>query len=127
MTHRPVGVTLLAGLAALAAVLDLVNVLQYLGLLPFQLGPLELFHQDLLGAVLFATGAAINLVVAYGLWRLRAWAWLYAILVSGFVAIVSVLALLGASSWAAVAPALIVSLLVLVYCFVPRIRDAFET
>ena len=57
--HRPFGITLLALLAGLAALVALWHTLQYLHLLPFTLGPLQFYGFDLLGALLWGGLTAI--------------------------------------------------------------------
>jgi hypothetical protein len=126
MTHsRPFGVTLLAVLAALAAIVAAIHALQFLHLLPFFLGPMAFFGFDLFAALLWALNAVIYVWVAKLLWELNPQGWLFVVIVAGLNLLFDLIAVIGASSFAALLPSFIVNAVILVYCLWPRTREAF--
>ena len=69
--------------------------------------------------------AALNLLVAYGFWMLRSWAWWLGVVLTGFGLIVGVTSLPGASSVSGVLLPLIVRCLIMAYLFTSGVRRAF--
>ncbi|OGO37117.1 MAG: hypothetical protein A2W35_07260 [Chloroflexi bacterium RBG_16_57_11] len=67
---RPLGITILALLVAIAAIVAAYHTLQFLHILPFSLGPIRFFAFDLLGAIFWGlTALALIWVVnAQGNW-----------------------------------------------------------
>ena len=114
---RPFGVTLLALLAWLQAIIAAFHTLQYLHILPFSLGPMTFFGFDLLGAALWGVTAAIYVWAGLLLWRLDERGWMFAVLLAGWVLILDIFELFGPTSWQSVLPSLIVS---------AAARDAFD-
>jgi hypothetical protein len=125
MSNRPIGVTLLAVLAALAAVGMIINTLQFLGIIPHVLGTVAFFDVGWLGAIICAICAAIFGWLAYALWRLHPAAWMYAWLFAGVALVVAALAVLGSSTLSSMLPTLIVNGAILAYCFTPGVKRAF--
>ena len=123
--HRPVGITLLAILAGLAALVALWHTLQFLHLLPFTLGPLRFYGFDPLGALLWAGLTAIWVWAALRLWRVDLQGLLFATILSGLNLVLAVLSLLGESSFEALLPALLLNGAILLYCLTPGVRRAF--
>jgi hypothetical protein len=122
---RPFGVSALAVLALVAAVLAGIHTLQFLHLLPFFIGPVSFWGFDLLGAVLSGVIALIWLWAAKMLWEVDQQGWLFVTIVALLTLIFDVAAVIGGSALQAMLPAIIVSGLVLVYCLWPSTRDAF--
>jgi hypothetical protein len=125
MSSRPIGVTILAVLAALASVAMIANALQFLGVFPPVLGTVGFFGANWLGALLCAACAAIFGWLAVALWRLRPAAWMYTWLFAGVALVVAALAVLGASTLTAMLPTLIINGVILAYCFTPGVKRAF--
>lgn len=125
--HRPFGVTILAILGALAAVVSAYHALQYLGIIPFVLGPLSFYGQDWLGAVLYALCAAIWVWVMLMLWRVDKQGWLFVVMISALNLILAGLSILGASTFQALLPAIVLNGAVLLYSLTPGVKDAFGT
>jgi hypothetical protein len=123
--HRPIGITLLAVLAGLAALVALWHTLQYLHLLPFTLGPLQFYGFDLLGALLWGGLTAIWVWAAVRLWNVEPQGLMFALVLSGLNLILAVLSLLGASTLEALLPAILLNGVVLLYCLTPGVRRAF--
>jgi hypothetical protein len=122
---RPTGVTLLAVLAGIAAVVAAIHTLQFLHLLPFFLGPVAFFSFDILAAVLRGVLTVIYIWVARMLWELDQQGWLFVVIVAFINLVLDVLAVLGTSTWEAMLPGILVSGAILAYCLWPRTREAF--
>jgi The Golgi pH Regulator (GPHR) Family N-terminal len=124
---RPVGVTILAVLAGIAALIAVYHTLQYLHILPFWLGPMAFFGFDLIGALLWAVNAAIYIWLMRSLWNVDPQAWTFLLIISVFNLILALLSILGASTWQAMLPSILVNGAILLYCLVPGTRQAFGT
>jgi hypothetical protein len=122
---RPFGVTLIALLALLQALIAAFHTLQFLHILPFSLGPMTVFGFDLLGAILWGASALAYLWAARALWQMEESGWMFAVLLSGWIVILDVIELIGVTPLQAVLPSLVVSAIVLIYCLWPGTRDAF--
>jgi hypothetical protein len=125
---RPFGVTLLALLAGVAAVVAIVHTLQMLHLFPISgpLGEAHFFTFDLLGALLWGVMAAIYLWVFRMLWNLDPQGWLFVVVIAVLNLILAGLSILGDSTWQAMLPALVVNGLVLLYGLLPGTKAAFS-
>jgi hypothetical protein len=122
---RPVGVTVIAILCALGAVIAAYYTLQYLGLLPFSLGPLSFYGFNFWGALLWALCALAYLWAMRALWMLDPQGWMFAVLISGFNLILAVVSILGNSTFQALLPSIIVNAAILIYCLLPGTKEAF--
>jgi hypothetical protein len=122
---RPFGVSLLAVLASIGAVVAGYHTLQYLHLLPLWFGPVRFFGFDLWGALLWGLTAIVFGWTAASLWNLELSGWLFVVLVSGWNVILAVLSLIGGSSISALTPTIVLNAAVLLYCAWPRTRAAF--
>jgi uncharacterized membrane protein (DUF2068 family) len=106
---RPDGVSILAFLAALGTVIGFVALLVSAPALDQ-------------GTTLFGLASVgLSALVAYGLWNLRPWAWILALIVSGLSTIYAIYLLTGGQ----LNSNLIVGPLVLVYLYQPGIRRVF--
>jgi hypothetical protein len=123
--HRPIGITLLAILAVVAALVGVWHTLQYLHLVPFTLGPLQFYGYDPLGAIMWAILAAIWVWVAARLWTVDPRGLMFAIVLSGLNLVLALLSLLGASTLEALLPAIVLNGAILLYCLTPGVRRAF--
>jgi len=124
--HRPVGVTILAILAALGALVAAYYTLQYLGIIPFVLGPVSFFGQDWLGAGLSALCAALWVWVTLLLWRLDKQGWVFVVVLAVLNFLLAWVSMLGATTWQAALPTLLLNGGILVYCFTSGVREAFQ-
>lgn len=124
---RPFGVTILAVLAALGALVAIWHTLQMLGLVsitgPF--GMVRFFTFDLLGALLFGILALIYLWLVRMLWNLDPQAWLFVTVLAVLNLIMAAVSILGDSTWQSMLPAIVVNAVILVYCLMPGTKDAF--
>jgi predicted flap endonuclease-1-like 5' DNA nuclease len=122
---RPLGITILAVLVALAAVVAVYHTLQFLHILPFSLGPVHFFTFDLLGALLWGINAFILIWLVYNLWNLNQQAWLFVLVITVFDLILIFLSILGQSTFQAMLPALLINAIILIYCLSPGVKAAF--
>jgi len=123
--ERPVGVTILAFLAILGAVNALIYTLQMLHLLPTYLGPIAFYQFSLIGAFFWGLLFFIWLAVFRMLWEVQPQGWMFMVLIAVFDLIYGIICVLGGSSWEAMAPIIIISGLVLIYCLLPGTKQAF--
>jgi hypothetical protein len=123
--HRPIGISILAVLAAIAAILAAIHTLQYLHLFPFVLGPMTFFGFDLWGAILWALTTFVWVWVAVQLWNVNPQGWTFLVLIAAFDIILAVISVFGQTSLSAVLPSIIVNAIVLIYCLTPGVRSAF--
>jgi hypothetical protein len=125
--HRPIGVTILAILGALAAIFAIWHTLQYLGIMPVVLGQLKFYGVDLLGAFLWAVSAAIWIWVVVNLWRVNPQGWMFVVILSALNLVLDFFSILGKSDLAALWPSILVNGIALIYCLTPGVRQAFGT
>lgn len=124
--ERPIGVAILTVLAILGAINALMYTLQMLHLLPTYLGPVAVYQFSLIGAALWGFLVLIWLGVAGMLWQMQPQGYMFMYLIAIFNLIYGIICVLGSSSWEAMAPIIIVSGLVLLYCLLPSTKEAFN-
>jgi hypothetical protein len=123
--ERPIGVTILAFLAILGAVNALIYTLQMLHLIPTYLGPIAFYQFSLIGAFFWGLLFFIWLAVFRMLWEVQPQGWMFVVLIAVFDLIYGIICVLGGSSWEAMAPIIIISGLILIYCLLPGTKQAF--
>jgi hypothetical protein len=124
---RPIGVTVLALLALLAAIPALVAGLALVGVATFGT---EVPVSD---SFMYAVGAGtllyagLSLILAYGFWTTRSWAWIagIALQVLGIVTAVSQFTS-GERYLASMIAGLLLPVVIMVYLLQPRVRAAFD-
>ena len=126
MEDRPIGVTILAILAGLLFVLNLIAALRFLGFFPF-LGPLDIRTFNLWYALLYGLVAYIWLWVAKMLWEVDPQGWMFLVFVSVLTLSFDFITLITGGSWYDVNISLILSALILIYLMLPGTREAFGT
>jgi hypothetical protein len=122
---RPLGITVLAVLAAIAGILALVHMLQALALLPFIVGPFIVIDFSLWGAIMWALSAWVWLWLTQMLWRVEPQAWIFLVIVTIFNLVLDFTFLVGRAEWSDVSFSFIVNALILIYCMLPGVRRAF--
>jgi hypothetical protein len=122
---RPLGVTILAFLAILGAINALIYTLQMLHLLPVFIGPVAFFTFSLIGAFFWGLLFFIWLWVFRMLWEVNPQGWMFMMVLSLLNLVFGIINVIGASSWQAMAPIIIISGLVFIYCMMPGTKDAF--
>jgi len=123
--ERPIGVTILAFLAILGAINAFIYTLQMLHLLPTFLGPIAFYQFSLIGAFFWGLLFFIWLAVFRMLWEVQPQGWMFMVLIAVFDLIYGIICVLGGSSWEAMAPIIIISGLILIYCLLPGTKQAF--
>jgi hypothetical protein len=96
-----------------------------LHILPTYIGEAAFFQFSLIGALLWGFLFFIWLGVARMLWEVHPQGWMCMVPISSFAPLYATICVIGASSWEAMAPMLIISGLVLIYCLLPGTKDAF--
>ena len=127
MRSRPIGVTILAILAAVAAVLAAVNALQFLGIIPFFIGPVAIRTFSLFYALMWGLMVWVYVWLFQMLWRVEPAAWIFLVVVTLFEITLSFLAMLGSSTWQDVSVSFFLNGIILIYCMLPGVRTAFGT
>jgi len=124
--HRPFGITILAILASVAFIVEAFITLLFLGAIPAALfGGTGFFGDALLGAILWGILALIWGWVAIGLWTLNPGAWLFVVALSILNIIFAFISILGATTFGAVLPTVIINAAILIYSLSPGVKDAF--
>ncbi len=125
--ERPVGVTILAVLAGIAAVLSAINALQFLGIIPFYIGSVAMRTFSFWYALMWGLMVWIYIWLVQMLWRVDRAAWLFLVIVTTFELILDFVVMLGSSTWQDVSVSFIFNAAVLIYCMLPGVRSAFGT
>ncbi len=123
---RPVGVTILAILALIAAVVNGYHALQYMGLFPIIIGPVKFFTINWLGSLGFILLAAIWVWVFTKLWALDPQGWSFMIILAFINIGFAVLAIIGESNIGEELPAILISGLILIYAYSSGVKKAFS-
>ena len=124
---RPFGVTVLAILAGIAAVIAIIHTLQMLHLFPVFLGPVNFFTFSFIGALLWGIMALIYIWLVRGLWNVDPSAWLFLVVISTFNLILAFVSILGTTSFQAMLPSIVINGAILIYCLLPGVKDSFGT
>ena len=122
---RPLGITILAVLVALAAIVSVYHTLQFLHILPFSFGPIHFFAFDLLGAIFWGLTAIALIWVVSALWNLRPEGWMFVVVMAVFDLILVFISILGQSTLQAMLPAILINVIILIYCLLPGVKAAF--
>ncbi|HXL37574.1 MAG TPA: hypothetical protein VN954_10275 [Ktedonobacteraceae bacterium] len=127
--ERPIGVTILAILAGIAAVLAAIHALQFLGILPFFIGSsgYKVHAFSFWYALMYGLLVWVYIWLAQMLWRVERQAWLFLVMITMFYLILDFFALFGATTWGDVAVSVILNAVILLYCMLPGVRSAFGT
>ena len=119
--NRPFGVTVLAVLATILAVLSAFAALRFFGLIFGMINvPGALWH-----AFLFALMAWVYSWLAQMLWSMQPQAWIFLAVVTVFNLMVELLVIIGNGSYADVQASFILNGLILLYIMLPGTRRAF--
>ena len=127
MRSRPIGVTILAILAAVAAVVAAWNALVFLGIFPFYVGPVAFRTFNLFYALMWGLLVWVYVWLFQMLWRVEPAAWVFLVIVTLFELTISLLALLGPSTWQNISASFFLNAIILLYCMLPGVRAAFGT
>ena len=129
MKERPVGVTILAILAGIAAVIAAVHALQFLGIFPFFMSPsgYAVRYVSFWYALMYGLLVWVYIWLTMMLWRVEPGAWMFLVIVTMFYLILDAITLIGVTTWADVSVSVIVNGIILLYCMLPGVRRAFGT
>ena len=127
--NRPVGVTLLAILAVVGAIVAAYHTLQYLGIFSFAgpFGVFEFYGVNWFGSLMWALMVLIYIWVARMLWNLDPQGWIFVAALSTLNLILAALSIIGDTYWQEMLPALVVNGLILLYVLMPGTKDAFNS
>jgi len=126
---RPVGVTILAILAGIAAVLAAIHALQFIGIFPFLVGPsgYTVHFFSFWYALMYGLLVWVYIWLTTALWRVEPGAWTFLVLVTLFYLSIDLIQMIGASTWQDVSFSILFNGLILLYCMLPGVRTAFAT
>ena len=124
---RPFGVTVLAVLAGAAAFMAGVHTLQSLGILPFAIGPFEFRAFSFFNAMMWGLMVWVRVWLVQMLWKMDPGAWLFLVVIATFNLILDFTVMLGQSTWSDVNISFMINALILIYCMLPGVRNAFGT
>ena len=126
--HRTFAVTVLAIIAVLAGLWNVMDTLRYLGLIPIVevMGfGLKLWNINWLGAILSGIVALIWFSVASQLWKLDERGWLFVVLIAAFDLFFLLLSMFGGTSFQAIAPLVLLCAVALLLAMLPSTKEAF--
>src|SRR5215469_14819687 len=127
MNQRPIGVTILAVLAGVLAVLAAIHTLQFLGIIPFVIGAVPVRTFNFFYALMWALMVWVYVWLAQMLWRVDPSAWYFLVIITIFNLILDFVVMLGRSSWQDVSVSFFINAIVLIYCLLPGVKRAFGT
>lgn len=124
MKNRPFGVSVLAGAAVIAAVLNAFITLRFLGLFPF-LGALDIRIFNFWYALMYGLMTYIWVWLAKMLWDMQDAGWLFVAVITLFNLIMNFVILVTGGDWYDVNVSVILNALILIYVMLPGTRRAF--
>src|SRR5437763_4931314 len=97
MRERPIGVTILAILAGIAAVLAAIHALQFLGIFPFVIGSsgYKVHAFSFWYALMYGLLVWVYIWLTMALWRVEPGAWIFLVIVTLFYLTIDFLSLFG--------------------------------
>jgi hypothetical protein len=126
MKSRPFGVTVLALLAGLAAVLAGVHALQAIGIFPYMIGPFSVHAFSFWSFLMWALMVWVYVWLVQMLWRVDKQAWLFLAVITVFNLILDFTVMLGAGTWSDVSLSFILNAIILIYVMLPGVKRAFD-
>ena len=128
MRSRPLGITLLAILAGLAAVAHLVGALQDFGVVPAVGGSgAGFFVSDPIDGIIQVAAAGVSLAIAGGLWTGQSWARRAVVAIAALnIAVIFFSQFEGGESWWNAVPGIVFNAAILLYARTPAVRQALD-
>jgi len=124
--QRPVGVTVLAILAGVAAFFAVLHVLQALGILPFFIGPFAVRTFSLWSALMWGLMVWVYIWLVQMLWNVDPQAWIFLAVITVFNLVLDFTVLLVQNvTWSDVSVSFLLNGLILIYCMLPGVRKSF--
>ena len=128
MKERPFGVTVLAILAGVAAVLAAIHTLQFLGIFKFDVGFLSVRYTNFWYALMWGLLVWVYIWLVQMLWNVNPQAWLFLVVITTFNLIMNALYLVGPeTTFNMLSVSTLVNALILIYCMLPGVKKAFGT
>ena len=129
MRERPIGVTILAILDGIAAVIAAIHALQFLGIIPFFIGPAgyAVRYFSFWYALMYGLLVWVYIWLTRMLWRVDPQAWMFLVIITIFYLILDFFSLFGATTWQVESVSDIINAIILLYCWLPGVRSAFGT
>jgi len=124
---RPFGVTVLAVLAGIAAVLAAIHTLQFLGIFKFDVGLLSVRYTNIWYAIMWGLMVWVYIWLTQMLWRVDPSAWMFLVVITIFNLILNMVYLIGDATFSMLSLSVIVNGLILIYCMLPGVKKAFGT
>ena len=126
MKKRPFGVTVLAILAGIAAVLAAVHALQSLGIIGFALGPFTIHAFSFWSFLMWALMVGVWVWLVKMLWNVEKQAWLFLAVITVFNLILGFTVSLGAGEFSDAGVSFILNAIILIYVMLPGVKRAFD-
>src|SRR5438270_9257414 len=126
MKQRPLGVTILAILAGVAAVLAAVNALQFLGIIPFFIGSVPLRTFNFFYALMWGLLVWVYIWLVQMLWRVDPAAWMFLVIVTIFELPLHFIVMLGSSTSQDVSSSFLINCIILLYVVLAGSRNAIR-
>lgn len=126
MKKRPVGVTILAILAGLLAVLAGVHALQALGIIPYFIGEFRVHAFSFWSFLMWVLVVWVYIWLVQMLWNVDKQAWLFLAVITVFNLILDSMVMLGAGEWSDVSISFILNAIILIYVMLPGVKKSFE-
>lgn len=125
--ERPIGVTILAVLAGIAAVIAAYHALQFLGIIKFNLGPFSVRNMNLFAALMYGLLVWVYVWLVQMLWKVDPSAWIFLVVITIFNLILDFLGMIGTESGVEYGWSIFLNSIVLIYCMLPGVRNSFGT
>jgi hypothetical protein len=122
---RPLGATILAILAGLAAVLAGIHALQALGIFPYFIGEFKVHAFSFWSFLMWILMVWVWVWLVKMLWDVDPQAWLFLAVITVFNLILDFTVMLGAGEWSDVSLSFILNSIILIYIMLPGVRKAF--
>ena len=122
---RPFGITILAILTGVLALIAAIHTLQSLGILPFFIGDFSFRAFSFFNALMWGVMVWIYIWLIEMLWRVDPQAWLFMAVITAFNLILDFALMLGSSTWSDVSISFLINALILIYVMLPSTRRAF--
>jgi hypothetical protein len=126
MKSRPLGVTILAILAGLAAVLSAYHALQALGLFGYAFGPFTIRVPNFWAFLMWALMVWVYVWLVQMLWRVDKSAWLFLAVITVFNLILGFTVGLGEGEFSDAGISFVLNAIILIYVMLPGVKNAFE-
>jgi hypothetical protein len=123
---RPISVNILAILAGIAVVFAAIRCLQFLGLIPFFMGPISFRTVSLIGALMYALLVWIYIWLVRALLNVDKEAWMFLLIISIFYLILDSVMLIGGGVWQDVEVSFVIKSIILIYSILPGVKAAFD-